>query len=458
MDNAFSILLSLASAQSLAADAFARQLNAVKVRNAKPGDKPTKLVDGGGLFLFVSPAGSKTWRYRYRFGDKEQTLTIGGFPEVSLECARQAHRAARWLVERSIQPLAHVESELRRIHAEEESKQLHTFKALCSEWQSATVKTISARTFKHREQMLAKHVLPKIGSRPIAEITRKELRELLLVLDKSAPVTAAHCRIYIKQIFEWALDAELVQGNPVPKATSLPNQSSRKVVPRKALPVKELGRFLLAIEEAESSDLLTKTALWLLVLTWCRTAEVIGAKWSEFDLKNGVWTIPAERMKAREPHVVYLSRQAIQRLEALPIIDGSDYLFPNRRRPHDHMNRTTLTEWRKRWGFADLMEIHGLRAVASTWANEAGKFRPDVIEAALAHKEADRVRAAYNRAGFATERREMLQAWGYYCQVACEAALRDRVKASQGVAEKPQRTMLEDYLLSIGQDPVRFYK
>lgn len=125
MDNTLSILLSLASTQSLSADSFARQLNAAKVRNAKHSAKASKLVDGGGLYLFISPAGSKTWRYRYRLGEKEQTLTIGTFPEVSLENARQVHRASRWLVERSLQPLEYVGNELRKIRAEEDSKQRH---------------------------------------------------------------------------------------------------------------------------------------------------------------------------------------------------------------------------------------------------------------------------------------------------------------------------------------------
>ncbi|MBS1210617.1 MAG: hypothetical protein H6R19_3015, partial [Proteobacteria bacterium] len=238
MDNTLSILLSLAAEQSLTADSFARGLSAVKVRNAKPGEKPIKLVDGGGLFLFVSEKGSKSWRYRYRLAEKEQTLTIGSFPEVTLDSARQAHRAARWLVERGMQPLAYAEDLLSKNRAEEASRQRNTVRAVCDEWQSATEKTISARTFKHRKQMLEKHVLPKVGTCPVAEVTRKELRDLLIGLDKSAPVTASHCRIYLNQIFEWALDSELVQWNPVPKATSLPNQSSRKVVPRKALPAK----------------------------------------------------------------------------------------------------------------------------------------------------------------------------------------------------------------------------
>ncbi|GAB2881520.1 hypothetical protein GCM10027046_07270 [Uliginosibacterium flavum] len=263
--------------------------------------------------------------------------------------------------------------------------------------------------------MLDAHVIPTLGDLPIAEITRKELRELLLGLDKTVPVTAKHCRQYIKQIFDWALDAELIQGNPTPKATSLPNQSTRKVVPRKALPLSQLGAFLLQIDEAPASDPLTKAALWLLILTWSRTAEVVGARWEEFDLEQGVWEVPAERMKSGEKHSVYLSRQVVERLQFLQQISHGQYLFPNRRKPKDHMSRMTLSAWRKRWGFDGVMEIHGLRAVASTWANEAGPFRPDVIEAALAHKEGDRVRAAYNRADFAKERKRMLQAWADEC-------------------------------------------
>ncbi|WP_374509246.1 tyrosine-type recombinase/integrase, partial [Niveibacterium sp.] len=302
MDNALSLLLELASTNSQSVDSVARLLSAAKVRTVKSGAKPIKLADGGGLVLYVTPSGTKSWRYRFRLGGKEQTLTIGSYPEVSLEEARQAHRAARWLVERGHAPLVYLETQLQSRSDAKALAERHSFDAVCRDWLAATKGNLSSTTVRHRQQMLDKHVLPIVGKRPIAAITRKELRDLLLGIDKDAPVTARHCRIYIKQVFDWALDAELVQGNPVPKATSLPNQASRRSVPRRALPVSALGSFLRTIEDAKTSDVLTRTALWLLVLTWSRTAEVICAKWIEFDLLKGVWTIPAERMKAREAH------------------------------------------------------------------------------------------------------------------------------------------------------------
>lgn len=440
MQSTYSILLAIAEQNGLSSDGVPRQLSAVKVRHAKPGIAPVQLADGGGLLLYVAPSGAKSWRYRYRLGLKQQILTIGSFPEISLEEARVAHRAARWLVERGTHPLAFVEQETSAKQAELDAARLHTFRALNAEWQEATNAGLSPRTAKHRKQMLETHVLPKLGDRPIAEITRKELRDLLLELDKTVPVTAKHCRQYIKQVFDWALDAEVIQGNPTPKATSLPNQSSRKVTPRKALPLIKLGEFLLAIETAPASDPLTKAALWLLILTWSRTAEVVGARWDEFDLEQGVWEIPAERMKSREKHSVYLSSQVIKRLRSLQQISHGEYLFPNRRKPREHMSRMTLSAWRKRWGFDGVMEIHGLRALASTWANATGRFRPDVIEAALAHKEGDRVRAAYNRADFAKDRKLMLQAWADGCdqKLALARAERDRknkVQSAPGMAE-----------------------
>lgn len=415
MYSTFGILVVLAQQNALSSDSVQRQLSAAKVRQAKPGTEPVQLADGGGLLLYISTNGSRSWRYRYRLGSKQQILTIGSFPEISLEQARVAHRAARWLVERGTHPLAFVEKESSAKQAEQDAARLHTFRALSDEWQQATNAGLSPRTAKHRKQMLDSHVIPTLGDRPIVEITRKELRDLLLGLDKDTPVTAKHCRQYVKQIFDWALDAEVIQGNPTPKANSLPNQSSRKVIPRKALPLSQLGSFLLKIEDASASDPLTKAALWLLILTWSRTAEVVGARWEEFDLERGLWEIPAERMKSREKHSVFLSNQALKRLQGLQQISDGEYLFPNRRKPKAHMSRMTLSAWRKRWGFDGVMEIHGLHAVASTWANATGRFRPDVIEAALAHRERDRVRAAYNRADFAQDRKLMLQAWADEC-------------------------------------------
>lgn len=411
------ILLSVAESQTLSADAFARALNAAKVKNSKPNGKPVKLPDGGGLVLYVPPSGAKTWRYRFRLADKEQTLTIGGYPEVSLEVARKAHRAARWLVERGESPLAHINSEIARLAAEKKAAALGTFKAVAEEWITATSSALSPRTVKHRRAMLDKYVLPELGDNPIGGISRKVLTPMLSKIDQTAPETAKHCRIYTKQIFDYALDHELVLGNPTPQAKVLVNRASRKPVPRKALDLNRLGDFLLALDTAPATDYRTKAALKLLILTWTRTSEVTAARWAEFDLAAGAWVIPATRMKAGEPHTIYLSRQAVAILVELRMLSLGEYLFPNLRDPQRPMGRTTLTEWRKRKGFAAEMEIHGFRAVASTWANESGSYRSDVIEVALAHKEQDRVRAAYNRAAFVDELKKLWQDWADVCDV-----------------------------------------
>lgn len=413
----FSVLLELSQRERLTSDDFARALGAKEVKDAKPGQGVQKLSDGGGMFLQVAASGSKTgsksWRYAFRLSGKQQLLTIGGYPSVSLADARSAHRAARWLVARGIHPLKFATEKIRATESEKRARAENSFAAVADRWMEATDSTLSPRTVKHRRAMLEKHIHPAIGDRPIGEIVRLELREVLVKIDTEAPVTAKHCRSYIGQIFEWAEDAEIVTANPTPRAKMLVNASSRAAVPRKALPLSKLGEFLVTLADAEKTDPLTKAALRLTLLTWGRTSEILGARWAELDLGAGVWVIPAARMKAREAHTVYLARQAVALLDGLE--RRAEHVFPNRRQPGEPMSRTALTEWRKRHGFAEIMEIHGLRAVASTWANEAGKYRPDVVEVALAHKEGDRVRRAYNRAQFAEELRKMWQDWADQC-------------------------------------------
>jgi len=426
MSTPLSILIEISKANGLKDDGFTRLLSDAKVKSAKSSaDKPAKITDGGGLVLYVPPSGAKTWRYRFRLADKEQTFTIGGYPEVSLADAREAHRAARWLVERGESPLPYVLKEIERQAAEKQAAELSTFSVVVAKWLDATKSTLAPRTVKHREAMVFTHIIPTLGDKPVDTITRQELRELLVKLDAKTPETAKYCRVYLKQAFDWAVDAELIAGNPIPPARIMVNHASRKAVPRKALQLGRLGEFIKTLADAPDSDPRTKAALKLLILTWCRTGEVIGARWSEFDLDAGVWAIPAERMKAKEVHTVYLSSQAVDLLRGLPV--RGEFVFPNKRDPQRHMNRMTLTAWRQRWGFADVMEIHGLRAVCSTWANESGKYRPDVVEVALAHKEQDRVRAAYNRALFTAELRQLWQDWADLCDEKEATARADNV-------------------------------
>lgn len=409
-----SVLLQLAAREGLHDDTFARQLSAARVKTIKPGAAPQKLADGGGLTLHVAPTGAKAWQYRFRLEGREQTLTIGQFPSVALEEARRAHRAARWLVERGTHPGHFAKAEIARQEADARRAELNTFRAVSEQWLAASAAGVRPSTQANRAGMLANHVWPVLGALPLDGITRKAIVGLIDQIAQSAPVSAARCLMLVRQVFDFAVAHELVDASPVPGMAAVgkavPAVGKRTVEPRKALPMGEVGRFLAAIDDAQDSDVLTKAALRLLALTWCRTQEVTGARWGEFDLDAAWWVVPAARMKAGAAHTVYLSAQAVALLRELRLESHGEYLFPNRRHPDQPMGRTTLTEWRKRHGFAGLMEIHGLRATASTWANDAG-HRPDAIEAALAHKEADRVRAAYNRTTYESQRRELAQAW-----------------------------------------------
>lgn len=431
MSTVLHTLLQLAEEQRLTSDDFARALSFAKVRALKSAGQHG---DGGGLVLHVSEAGGKSWRYRFRLDGAQQTLTIGTFPAVGLEEARTVHRAARWLVARGIHPLKHAEAEIERQQAAAQASTKSGFQAIAEEWMAATASNLAPRTVGHRKAMLENHVFPTLGDRPIGEIMRKELRDLLTKLDQVSPVTAKHCRGYIGQIFEYAEDAELVEANPTPRAGVLVNATKRSVKPRKALPLNRLGEFLQTLEDAPKTDPMTKAALKLLVWTWARTSEVTAARWSEFDLDAGLWVIPADRMKAKEPHTVRLSHQAGKLLRELRERSKGEVLFPNRRKPGKTMSRTTLYQWRTRWGFADVMDVHGFRAVASTWANESGKYRPDVVEVALAHKEEDRVRAAYNRAEFIRELRGLWQDWSDVCDEKLKIAREQKMVKLERVA------------------------
>lgn len=410
-DTLFAILAELAKSKDLPPDTLARALNSPKVKSAKPKTEAQQLPDGGGLLLFISPSGAKSWRYRYRLAEKGQTLTIGNYPEISLADARTAHRAARWLVERGIHPKAHIDAEIERREAERRAAELSTFRALWKEFDETTAPNLRPRTLGRRTSELNTHILPTLGDKHVAAITRKEILSLLTAIDRKSPSTASQCLGFIKQVLEMAVDRELIPGNPTPKASMLIGHRLHKTTPRRALPVASLGRFLVALSEDERTDNTTRSAMRLLLLTWGRTAEIVGAEWAEFDLDAATWRIHGERMKGEELHTVYLSRQAVALLRDLKLISHGRFLFPNRQRPGDAcMDRGTFLKMRQRLGFPDI-DIHGFRAVASTWANESGKYRPDVIEVALAHKEADRIRAAYNRAKFADELRLLWQEW-----------------------------------------------
>lgn len=393
------------------ADTLSRALTDRYVKNKKPDSKPIKVADGGGLTLYVPPSGNKVWHYRFRLAGKPQTYTLGPFPEVGLATARNMHRAAVWLVERGIHPRDYVAD--KQAEAAVATAKSATFEDVCREWLRETETSIAKTSAENRESMLRNYVFSEVGERPFIDVRRKDLAELLAKVDALHPVTAKHCRTHLKMLFDWACDREIVDGNRVPTARVLVHNARRKVKPHKAMSVEGLPAFMKTLDAATETHALTKLAFRLLLLSWCRTQEVVGARWEEVDLKAANWTIPAHRMKGRIEHCVRLPMQAVElfrELEKWRDPKNPDFVFPGAR-GKGHMSRGTMREWLKRWGFSSEASVHGFRATSRTWASKHSGHSDKVCELALSHQVKDPVQAAYDRNDHAEDLRDLLQQW-----------------------------------------------
>jgi len=382
-----------------------------KVRQAKPSDKPYKLFDGGGLFLLVQPGGSKLWRLKYRFGGKEKLLAIGSYDKrVSLKKAREERDKARDQLVEGIDPGAAKQKEK---HAEQEQAE-NTFRAIALDW----AETYGARwTESHRDQVvasLAANAFPALGDFPIKEITPPMVLEVIRAVEfRGALDVASRVLQRASAVFRYAIQTGRATYNPAADMKGV--LKTRKVDHRAAISQTDLPDFLKKLD-SYSGDPVTKLALRLIVLTFVRTGELRGARWEEFDLDQGEWRIPAERMKMRAPHIVPLSGQALAVIEELKPLTGQfELLFPSQRDQRKPISENTLLYALYRLGYHKRATVHGFRALASTILNETG-FRPDVIERQLAHVERNKVRAAYHRSEYLEERRKMMAWWGAYIE------------------------------------------
>ena len=378
-----------------------------KIRQAKPADKPYKLFDGGGLFLLVQPGGSKLWRLKYRFGGKEKLLAIGSYDKgVSLKKAREERDKARDQLVEGIDPGA---SKKKEKHAEREQAE-NTFRAIALNW----AETYGARwTESHRARVVASleaDAFSALGDLPIKEITPPMVLSVIRAVEsRGALDVASRVLQRTSAIFRYAIQTGRAVYNPAADMKGV--LKTRKVEHRSTISRGELPDFLKKLD-SYSGDPITKLALRLIVLTFVRTGELRGARWEEFDVDQGEWRIPAERMKMRSPHIVPLSPQALAVIEELrPLTGQFDLLFPSQRDQQRPISENTLLYALYRLGYHKRATVHGFRALASTILNETG-FRPDVIERQLAHVERNKVRAAYHRSEYLEERRKMMDWWG----------------------------------------------
>jgi integrase len=276
------------------------------------------------------------------------------------------------------------------------------------EWHTNRLAKWTPEHAKKILKRLEKHVFPRIGHRPIADIATAELLSVMRKIEEHGAEIAHRLLQICGQVFTYAVVTQRVSINP---AVSL-RGALKPVVKNNYAYLKsdELPDYLKKLK-AYDGALQTKLALRFLLLTFVRTGELRGAAWPEIDFDKAEWRIPAERMKMQEPHIVPLSRQAIEVLKELEPITGNwQYVFPNQHKPSGHMSENTLLYALYRMGYHSRATGHGFRSTASTILNE-NDFPPDVIERQLAHSERDKVRAAYNHAQYLPERRKMMQWW-----------------------------------------------
>ncbi len=376
------------------------------IRNAKPKEKPFKLTDERGLFLFVTPAGSRLWRCKYRVEGKEQLASFGAYPDVSLRLAREKRDELRRKIAEGKDPRA---VEL-------------TFERLAREYIS---KHASIRSPQYEDYSLRrlKDVFSELGSKPVEAIDAPMLLKVLRKIEsRGAPSMAVRVRSLCSQIFLYGVSTGCCTRNIAAdlKGALAPYVEGHHA----AVPANELPELLQKIDTYDGESV-TKLGLMLMAHTALRTTELIAAQWSEIDVENALWTVPAQRMKMKREHLVPLSKQSLHILAKLRELNGDkDFVFASFRFPNKHISTNTLIFALYRLGYHSKMTGHGFRSVMSTILNEERelgnhKFSAEIIERQLAHVEQNAIRGAYNRAEYLPSRREMMQWWSNYLDKAC---------------------------------------
>ena len=399
-------------------------LTDMQIRNAKPAEGVKKLSDGHGLRICIMPSGSKLWRMAYRFEGRAQTLSLGKYPAVGLQAARDAARAARELIGRGIHPGR------QRKAAQAEKADVWTFDAVACELVAKKMREGKAERTAKKLRWLFDLAKPFIGDRPITSITAPQVLIVLQTIEAKGQLeTATRLREAIGSVIRFAVATGRAENDPtlaLRGAIANPKAVHRAAV----LDPKAFGAMLRAIDGFQGQPT-TRACLQLMALLFPRPGELRLAEWSEFDPEKAVWNIPAKRTKMRREHACPLPRQAIAILEELRTITGHCALvFPGLRTDKRPISENTLNGALRRLGYSkDEATAHGFRATASTMLNECGLWSHDAIERALAHQDPNAVRRAYARGVYTDERVRMAQWWADHLDTLREASTATRPKA-----------------------------
>ncbi|SOZ01754.1 tyrosine-type recombinase/integrase [Cupriavidus taiwanensis] len=393
-------------------------LTATEVQSAKPRDKLYRLTDGEGMYLEVRPSGARYWFLKYRYAGKENRLSLGVYPSVSLKEARERRLVARQKLAAGVDPVAakHAEKRTQRLNAE------NSFEAIAREWWGKFAPTLSESHAQRNLRRLEVHVFPYVGRQPVGQIEAPAILDVLQRIEKKGTLETAHrVRVLIGQVMRYAVSTG--------RATRDVSVDLRDALPPTQIkhhaavtdPV-QLGALLRAIE-GYAGTAVVAAALRLAPLVFQRPGELRQAEWTEFDLDAATWTIPAGRMKRTKAgkengpdHLVPLSRQAVAILRGLHMLTGRGrFVFPSLRGGDRCMSDMALSAAFKRMGFdSDTALPHGWRATARTLAVEVLDVPAEVVEMQLAHGVRDALGRAYNRTQWLDQRCELMQRWADY--------------------------------------------
>jgi integrase len=373
--------------------------------------------DGGGLYLHSDPPAQCSWLFRYRLSGKTRWMGLGPYPAISLAKARELASNARTLKALGTDPLD--QRDATRVASRLAAAKAITFRQCAESYIKAhRVGWRNAAHASQWESTLSAYAYPHIGALSVQAIDTSLVMRVLEPIWTAKPETASRLRGRIETILNWARVRGFREGeNPARWKGHLdhllPAKSKvRRVQHHAAMPYAELPCFMSALREQDS---VAARALEFLVLAAARTGEVTGARWKEIDLKNRLWTVPAERMKAGKPHRVPLCPRAVAILEAIKPerVAGDVFIFPGSRPQKPQSNMVFLMLLRRmKLGH---LTAHGFRATFKTWATERTNFPREVIEAALAHVAGDKIEAAYQRGDVLDKRRKLMEAWASYC-------------------------------------------
>ncbi len=387
-----------------------RPLTNTEVLRSKATDKDITLHDGDGLFMVVKTTGKKLWRFRYqRPATKQRTMMgLGSFPALSLADARRLRADYLSLLANGIDPQTQAEQVIEQQQIALDS----VFSTVAANWFALKQASVTDDYAKDIWRSLEKDIFPAIGGIPVQQIKARKLVEALEPIKaRGALETVRRLVQRINEIMIYAVNIGLIDANPASGIGMAFEKPKKQNMP--TLRPEELPKLMKALVMSNLS-VPTRCLIEWQLLTLVRPSEASGARWGEIDLDLKLWTIPAERMKAKREHIVPLSSQALDILEVMkPISSHREYIFPSRNNPKMPMNSQTANAAIKRIGFGGQLVAHGLRSIASTAMNEYA-FNSDVIEAALAHCEKNEVRRAYNRSTYLTQRVALMEWWGNF--------------------------------------------